>query len=138
MAEDVTALVIGTLHEKLPDIPVYREKIPSGFTEPSFVVTRGSVSINGEPNGYDRRRYAFDVAYFPNTVRSREDMDNMSEWLISNMRTIEPNYAAVINSELNITDEILHYTFDVRTRVRGDFDELFEQSLDYIGGMKDG
>ncbi len=136
--EDITSLVVQTISNKLPDIPVYREKMPTAFSEPSFAVTRIGVSSKGEPNGYDMRMYSFDVGYFPNPTRPREDMDNMAEWLMVNLKTIEPNYSAVINCDLNVTDGILHYTFDARARVRGEFGPSFDKTLDYSGGIKNG
>ena len=136
--EDITSLVVQTINYKLPDIPVYREKMPTAFSEPSFAVTRIGVSNKGEPNGYGMRMYSFDVAYFPNPTRPREDMDNMAEWLMANLNTIEPNYSAVINRDLNVTDDILHFTFDTRARVHDSFDDSFQKPLDYSGGIKNG
>lgn len=136
--EDITSLVIKTIHSKLPDIPVYRENMPTAFSEPSFVVSRIGTSVRGELNGFDMRMYSFDVAYFPQPKRPHEDMDLMAEWLMANLKVIEPNYAKVINGELQVTDNILHYTFDVRARVHAPFDELITQSLDYSGGLKNG
>lgn len=136
--EDITSLVIKTIHNKLPDIPVYRENMPTAFSEPSFVVSRISVSGTGQPNGFDMRMYSFDIAYFPQPERPHEDMDLMAEWLMANLKVIEPNYAKVINGGLQVTDNILHYTFDVRARVHAPFDELITQSLDFKGGLKNG
>ncbi|WP_294975192.1 DUF6838 family protein [uncultured Leuconostoc sp.] len=136
--EDVTSLLIKTLHDKLPDMPVYREKIPTAFSEPSFSLNRISLSSKGEPNGRDMRLYSFDIAYFPEPNRPREDMDTMAEWLTANLTSIEPNYAALINRDIAVVDDILHYTFDVRARVRVGHGELFNQPIDYKGGLKNG
>lgn len=136
--EDITSLVVQTIHNKLPDIPVYREKMPAAFSEPSFAINRMGLASKGEPNGRDMRLYSFDLAYFPEPNRPREDMDNMAEWLTANLRSIEPNYAALINRDITIADDILHYMFDVRARVRFGHGELFTQSLDYSGGLKNG
>lgn len=136
--QDITSLVVQTIHDKLPTIPIYRERVPTAFSEPSFVITRSSTSFNGEPNGYTMRTYAFDVAYFPKPTRSHEDIDIMAEWLMVNLKIIEPNYAMVINGNLNVTDDILHYTFDIRARIRDEFERLFNQNLDYQGGLKNG
>jgi hypothetical protein len=136
--EDITSLVVQTINDKLPDIPVYREKIPTAFSEPSFAVTRIGVLSKGGPSAYDMRTYSFDVAYFPDPIRPREDIDNMAEWFMANLKTIEPNYAVVINSELKVVDDILHYTFDVRAHVRDDFEPLLKKPLTYSGGLKNG
>lgn len=136
--EDMTSLLIKTIHDKLPSIPVYRENIPTGFSEPSFSVRRIGMNVIGELNGYDMRSYSFDVAYFPKPKRIHEDIDNMAEWLMANLKIIEPNYATMMHRDFNVTDDILHYTFDVRSRVRGDFALLLNQPLDYKGGLKNG
>lgn len=136
--DDVTSLVIQTLHNKLPDIPVYRENMRTAFSEPSFFVSRISSTQQGETFGFAMRMYAFDVAYFPNPKRPNEDMDNMAEWLMANLKVIEPNYAHVINQAINVTDGVLHYTFNARARVHEDYEDRFTEPLNYKGELKHG
>lgn len=136
--EDITSLVVSTLYNKLPDIPIYRENMPTAFSEPSFFVSRISTSVIGEPNGYDIRNYAFDVAYFPEPTRPNEDADNMAEWLMANLKVIGADYASTFNQDLNLTDGVLHFTFNLRVRVREDFGPLMSGTLDYNGGLKNG
>ena len=136
--EDITSLVVQTIHNQLPDIPVYRENMKTAFSEPSFFVSRINAVQNGEPNGFDMRTYSFDVAYFPNPQRPNEDIDNMAEWLMANLKVIQPNYAHAINQEFNVTDGVLHYSFSVRDRVHEEYGPSFSDSVDYTGGLKNG
>mgnify|MGYP003365787932 CR=1 FL=1 len=136
--EDITSLIVNTIHDKLPNLPVYRENMPTAFSEPSFAVNRIGVHSSGELHGYDMRTYAFDLSYFPTPERPREDADMMAEWLMENLKIVEPNYATLLNRDINVTDNILHYTFDIRAHVRGEPAPTMNQNLDYKGGLKNG
>jgi hypothetical protein len=119
--QDITSLVVQSIQNQLPNIPVFTEDMSGGaFVEPSFFVSR--IGITASPGistlGYGERSYAFDVAYFPDpSGNMNQDMDNMTEWLVDNLRDITDEdgsvFACATNREFSITDQVLHYSFYV-------------------------
>jgi hypothetical protein len=143
---DLTSLIIQTIKALLPDATIYRENMDQGaFVEPSFFVSR--VSMTAAPGigstGYSERNYGYDVAYFPDPDnRPNEDLDAKAEWLAENLRTINDAdgnaYAYAINREFNVTDQVLHYTYNVQLFVAEASGATFNQGLDIQGELLDG
>jgi len=155
--EDVTALVVQTLQRQLPNIPVYTENMDGGgFSEPSFFVSRVSLTVTPELSGFSMHAYRFDIAYFPDPAQPNNDMDDMTAWLTEHFRTIDQPaqvshpvedvtvrptaYARVREQEYSVVDGVLHLTFRLSFRVvkYEDMNQpTFSGDLDYTGGIAD-
>ena len=98
--------------------PVYKEGVPQNFAQPSFLVSfYGQNPLSGI-NGRLENTVSVDVSYFPETAQ-RGGCDTREEcWEIAQdlMRGLRIEDFKIKNRNFNITDNILHFMFEVTYR----------------------
>lgn len=126
---DMTSLIVQQLDAAHKDIPVYREDMKGGFSEPSFFVQRISLNVDPRPFEQQDRLYRYQIVYFPNPNRPKESLDLMAEWFAENFQVLE-SVGSLTSRELQVLDEELHFTFVLKVIARAD------ESADLLGSME--
>lgn len=132
----IIKLIVATLHESWPNYDIYTESIEQGFREPCFSIAQVEGNFEAYPNGRDYIRQHFDVRFFPNGRRSREQCQEVAEKLAFQLRELPGVRGTDI--EWEITNDVLHFFVTYARFVRsGDKEESMEV-LDQTQGVKNG
>lgn len=134
--ENVTRLVGETLAQYWPDITIYSEQQEDGFIEPSFFVHRINLAISPEFTGYQKRRYAFQVVYFPGADNINAKLDQMAEAL-AGIKVIA-GFAHLSDVEIKPGDNVLLWDFNLNIRAKPVTTPTLQKQLDYTGGLENG
>ncbi|RRJ62722.1 hypothetical protein EHV15_07025 [Paenibacillus oralis] len=78
---DVVQSVAAAVAARFPDLPVYTEPSPEGFTGPCFFVRLLKSEQHQELGRRFKRNYSLDVGFFPAAERSRESAYEVAEQL---------------------------------------------------------
>lgn len=134
---DITSLIVQKLDAAHEEIPVYREEMKGGFSEPSFFVQRISMNVDSRPFNQQDRLYRYHIIYFPDPVRPKENMDNMAEWLAENMQVLE-TVGSLISREIQPLENELHFVFAIKFNARAEETANYMGELEIEGGLKRG
>lgn len=99
--------IIAALHESWPEHEIYTESIEQGFREPCFSIIQIDGDSEDYPSGRTYIRQHFDVRFFPDKPRPREQCRDIAEQLIFVLRELPGVRGADI--EWEITDDVLHF-----------------------------
>ncbi|XOQ44297.1 MAG: Phage protein [Clostridium sp.] len=113
MINDVKQAIVNKLLELYPTYTIYDEDVPQNFKKPSFLVTMIEQNYGKRLNNKYNSTIAFDVAYFSDKGKNeiKSDCQAVQVNLLRTLNTLDT--FRVQNLQANITDNVLHITFDV-------------------------
>lgn len=114
MINNARVAVAQKLKELYPNYRVYADDVPQNFKTPAFVIYIIEQEYNKRLDNKYKGRIAFDVAYFSDKSASeiKSDCITVQETLLREFDTFGAFKA--INKNAQITDNVLHVTFDIR------------------------
>lgn len=115
---DVVKEIRNTLRTQYPEnqYDVYTESIEQGFTEPCFAIHQLRADVKPYPNRRTEIVQHFDVRFFPEGERPREQCRHVAETLTFLLRQLASLRGIGLNWE--ITDDVLHFFVSYRQFVR--------------------
>lgn len=115
---DVVKEIRNALRTQYPEnqYDVYTESIEQGFTEPCFAIRQLRADVTPYPNRRTEIVQHFDVRFFPEGERPREQCRAVAETLTFLLRQLASLRGTVLNWE--ITDDVLHFFVSYRQFVR--------------------
>lgn len=139
---DVVQSVAAALAARFPDLPVYTEPSPEGFTGPCFFVQLLKSEQHQELGRRFKRSYSLDVGFFPAAERSRESAYDMAEQLYELFADFPADdglsYGAGISAEMK-DDGTMHLFLTFRQVVWSPAsEEIKMRKLQQEGKVKDG
>lgn len=139
---DVVQSVAAALAARFPDLPVYTEPSPEGFTGPCFFVQLLKSEQHQELGRRFKRSYSLDVRFFSAAERSRESAYDMAEQLYELFADFPADeglsYGGGISAEIK-DDGTLHLYLTFRQLVWSPArEEIKMRKLQQEGKVKDG
>lgn len=115
---DVVKEIRNALRTQYPEerYDVYTEGIEQGFTEPCFAIHQLRADVTPYPNRLTEIVQHFDVRFFPEGERPREQCRAVAETLTFLLRRLASLRGTGLNWE--ITDDVLHFFISYRQFVR--------------------
>lgn len=113
MISEIKQAIAQKIHEQYPSATIYDEDIPQNFKTPSFLVTVIEQSYGKRLANKYNSTVSFDVAYFSDKGKNeiKSDCQAVQVNLLRTLNTLDT--FRVQNLQANITDNVLHITFDV-------------------------
>lgn len=113
MISEIKQAIAQKIHEQYPSATIYDEDIPQNFKTPSFLVTVIEQSYSKRLANKYNSTVSFDVAYFSNKGKNKikSDCQEVMTNLLQAFDLLDTFRAR--NLQANITDNVLHITFDV-------------------------
>ncbi|PKM49626.1 MAG: hypothetical protein CVV02_15220 [Firmicutes bacterium HGW-Firmicutes-7] len=120
MISSVRQAIVDKLLELYPEYTIYEEDIP--LNKPSFLIVLIGQDYSKRMNVKFKSLLSFDVAYFSDkgTTEIRADCLAVQLALFRGFDLI--NSYRVLNKKVTITDNVLHFTFDIN------YSEMIEQN----------
>ena len=138
MKESIVELIGNELFELFPEVQINRENREGGFEEPSFFVEKIETSVQPELFDIQNRKYAYQVVYFPEVKRSKEDIEKVEEILLDNFTRLA-DYAMIRNREFKQSDDnTLQMTFEVWIRAYKVDNTPKQRQMKFKGGIANG
>lgn len=131
---NITKLIVAALHENWPDYEIYTESIEQGFREPCFSIAQIEGKSEAYPSGRTYIRQHFDVQFFQNGVRPREQCRDMAEKLVFQLHELPGVRGTDI--EWEITDNVLHFFVTYARFVQTSEKDESMKTLDQTQGVK--
>jgi len=113
MINDVKQAIANKLLDLHPGYTVYDEDIPQNFRQPSFLITLTDQDYSKRISNKYKSLLSFDIAYFSDKkpTEIKNDCYEVQENLLRGLDLI--GSFRVQNKQANITDNVLHITFDI-------------------------
>ena len=125
MISDVKNAIKNKLTELYPTgCVVYDEDLPETISKPSFLLQITSQNYNRRTGNRFSSELTFDVSYFSDQSAVRTDCIAVQENLLQTFDLI--GTYQVRNKVAKITDNVLHFTFDIR------YSEIVEEEICYM------
>lgn len=118
-----------------PNITIYDEKVPQNFKTPSFFISTYDQDYNKRLNNKYKSTINYDISYFPNDVCKNNEMYEVRETLLREIRDLDEFRA--LNIKSNITDDVLHIMFDVNYSEMKISDEIKMQNIKVNENIKE-
>jgi hypothetical protein len=113
MINDIKQAIAQKIHEQYPSVTIYDENIPQNFKTPSFLVTVIEQSYGKRLADKYNSIVSFDVAYFSDKKKNEIKSDCQAV-MVNLLRAFDlMDTFRARNLQANITDNVLHITFDV-------------------------
>ncbi len=124
MINNTKQAIVDKLIELYPGYKIYDEDIPQNFKKPSFLISLTDQDYSKRLNSKFKSLISFDVAYFSNkrVTEIKEECQKVQMTLFRGFDLI--GSFRVFNKQSNITDNVLHFTFDIQ------FSEIKEEVSD--------
>ena len=133
--KSIVELIGNELHRLFPDVQINRENREGGFEEPSFFVEKVDTGVKPELFNVQNRKYSYQIVYFPEVKRPKEDMEIMEETLLDKFINLS-DYATLRNREFNQSDDnTLQMTFEVWIRAYKPDDTPKQAQMKFYGGI---
>lgn len=133
--KSIVELIGNELHRLFPDVQINRENREGGFEEPSFFVEKVDTGVKPELFNVQNRKYSYQVVYFPEVKRPKEDMEIVEETLLDKFINLS-DYATLRNREFNQSDDnTLQMTFEVWIRAYKPDDTPKQEQMNFYGGI---
>ena len=133
--KSIVELIGNELHRLFPDVQINRENREGGFEEPSFFVEKVGTGVKPELFNVQNRKYSYQVIYFPEVRRPKEDMEIVEETLLDKFINLS-DYATLRNREFNQSDDnTLQMTFEVWIRAYKPDDTPKQAQMKFYGGI---
>ena len=120
MINEIKQAIAQKIHEQYPSATIYDEDIPQNFKKPSFLITLIEHTYGKRLNNKYNSTASFDVAYFSDKDKSeiKSDCQEVQVNLLRAFDLIDVFRAIGVfraqNLQANITDNVLHVTFNIR------------------------
>jgi len=138
LKESIVELIGNELFELFPEVQINRENREGGFEEPSFFVEKVETNVQPELFDIQNRKYAYQVVYFPEVKRPKEDMERVEEILLDNFTRLT-DYAMIRNREFKQSDDnTLQMTFEVWIRAYKVDNTPKQKQMKFKGGIANG
>lgn len=113
MINNIKTAIVNKLIELYPKYTIYDEDVSQNFKKPSFLIILINQEYSKRLNTKCKSTVSFDIAYFTNKSKAetKEDCINTQIKLLREFDLIG-NYR-VLNKQTTITDNVLHFTFDI-------------------------
>jgi len=113
MINEIKQAVAQKIHEQYPSSTIYDEDIPQNFKTPSFLVTVIEQSYGKRLADKYNSTVSFDLAYFSDKGKNevKSDCQAVQVNLLRAFGLVDTFRTR--NLQANITDNVLHITFDV-------------------------
>lgn len=136
--ESIVELIGNELSDLFPDMQINRENREGGFEEPSFFVEKIETGVQPELFDIQNRKYLYQVTYFPEIKRPREDMEKIEDILLDNFLSLK-NFAMIRNRIFKQSDDLtLQMTFEVGVRAYKPNKTVKQQQMKFKGGIVNG
>lgn len=113
MISDVKEAIVNKLKEIYPTgYVIYDEVLPETNSKPSFLIAITNQSYSKRFNNKYNSVLSFDVAYYSDQTAVRADCIRVQEDLLRAFELIGTFLVREKNAK--ITDNVLHFTFDIR------------------------
>lgn len=113
MISEIKQAIAQKIHEQYPSATIYDEDIPQNFKTPSFLVTVIEQSYGKRLADKYNSTVSFDVAYFSDKKKNEIKSDCQAV-MVNLLRAFDLlDTFRARNLQANITDNVLHMTFDV-------------------------
>lgn len=113
MISEIKQAIAQKILELYPEVTIYDEDIPQNFKTPSFLVTVIEQSYGKRLADKYNSTVSFDVAYFSDKKKNEIKSDCQAV-MVNLLRAFDlMDTFRARNSQANITDNVLHITFDV-------------------------
>ena len=133
--KSIVELIGNELHRLFPDVQINRENREGGFEEPSFFVEKVDTGVKPELFNVQNRKYSYQIVYFPEVKRPKEDMEIVEEILLDKFINLS-DYATLRNREFNQSDDnTLQMTFEVWIRAYKPDDTPKQAQMKFYGGI---
>ena len=132
---DVIKEICNALRTQYPEeqYDVYTEGIEQGFVEPCFAIHQLRADVTPYPNRRTEIVQHFDVRFFPEEERPREQCRRVAETLTFLLRQLASLRGTGLNWE--ITDDVLHFFVSYRQFVRDLPEEYRMENLQLETGV---
>jgi len=135
LKESIVELIGDELNGLFPEVQINRENREGGFEEPSFFVEKVDTGVKPELFNVQNRKYSYQIVYFPEVKRPKEDMEIMEETLLDKFINLS-DYATLRNREFNQSDDnTLQMTFEVWIRAYKPDDTPKQAQMKFYGGI---
>lgn len=113
MINSIKQAIVNKLLEIYPEATIYDEDIPQNFKKHSFLLSLINQDYDKRISNKYKTKISFDVAYFSEKDKTeiKNDCLEVQLNLFRNFDLIDT--FRVINKQTNITDNVLHFTFEV-------------------------
>lgn len=113
MIDSIKQAIVNKLLELFPSYTIYDEDIPQNFKKKSFLITLTDQDYNKRLNNKSSSLLSFDISYFSNKSVSeiKSDCLEVQLKLLRGFDLIGTH--RVISKQVTITDNVLHFTFNV-------------------------
>jgi len=113
MINNIKQAIASKLSEVFTGYKIYDEDIPQNFKKPSFLITVIDQNYGKRLNNKYKSTVSFDLAYFSDKGKNeiKSDCQAVQVNLLRTLNTLDT--FRVQNLQANITDNVLHITFDV-------------------------
>jgi len=113
MISEIKKAIAQKIHEQYPSATIYDEDIPQNFKTPSFLVTVIEQSYGKRLANKYNSTVSFDVAYFSDKKKNEIKSDCQAV-MVNLLRAFDLlDTFRARNLQANITDNVLHITFNV-------------------------
>ena len=114
MISSVKQAIVDKLLECYPGYTIYDEDVTQNFKTRSFLITLIDQEYRKRLNNKFDSELSFDVAYFSDKETTEIKADCL-EVQLNLFRAFDLiSTYRVLNKQANITDNVLHFTFDIR------------------------
>ncbi len=113
MINEVKQAIVNKLLELYPGYTIYDEDVPQNFRKQSFLISLTDQDYDKRLNCKFKSLISFDVAYFSNKGVAEIKSDCLDKQM-NLLRSFDliGSYR-VLNKQATITDNVLHFTFDI-------------------------
>ncbi len=113
MISEIKQAIKDMLLAVYPDgYSIYDEELPEGYSKPAFYLTLINQNYSRRMNNKFTSLLSFDLAYYSSSAESRTDCIGIQQELLRAFHTVSTYH--VLNRNAKITDNVLHFTFDIR------------------------
>ena len=113
MINNVKQAIVNKLNELYPDYTIYDEDVSEHIETPSFKITLIEQYYNKKLNTRFQSSLTFDIAYFSDkrVEEIKNDCYFVQSKLLKGFDRVGPY--RIMNKQAKITDQVLHFTFNV-------------------------
>lgn len=124
MVQTVKSAIASKLKELYPTYNIYDEDVPQKFKTPSFMLSLINQDYTKRLDVKYSGLLSFDLAYFSdeNVAETKGDCIAKQQAILRAFDLV--GTFRVLNKQANITDNVLHITFDVRYSEVKDIEEI--------------
>lgn len=113
MINSIKQAIVNKLSVEYSGYKIYDEDVPQNFKKSSFLITVTDQDYNKKLNNKYSSLLSFDIAYFSSKsiTEIKADLLETQQNLLRKFDIIDT--FRVLNKQANITDNVLHFTFDI-------------------------